>query len=179
MSSKAARLSIALIGILLLGLLFLPGESIRASAAQPQGGNASLTCLSCHEDLYYLHDTGKWYCITEHADRCTNCHEGQEPALNKEEAHKGMVLHPQKDNGAKCQECHPQDAEARLATFASLGGYKMITETVSYAPAVSVETGFAETAETSHLSETWPWVLGGIFAFGFWLILVLLSPTKP
>jgi hypothetical protein len=179
MLNKAARLSIALIGILLIGLLFLPNESIRASAAQPQGGHASFTCLSCHEDLYYLHDTGKWYCITEHADRCTNCHDGQEPAPNKEEAHKGMVLHPQKDNGAKCQECHQQDAEARLAQFASLGGFKTIHETVSYVPAVSVETGLAEPAGTSRLVEALPWAIGGIFVFGFWLILVLLSPMKP
>jgi hypothetical protein len=109
--------------------------------------------LSCHEDLYYLHDTGKWYCITEHADRCTNCHDGQEPAPNQE--------------------------EARLAQFASLGGFKTIHETVSYVPAVSVETGLAEPAGTSRLVEALPWAIGGIFVFGFWLILVLLSPMKP
>lgn len=167
---------------LLLAALFTAALAIRpvqVSAAQTTVEPAANSCLTCHEDLYYLHDTGKWYCITEHKDRCVNCHEGDPATLNKDASHLGLIAHPQQNNGEKCLQCHPQDSQERLATFAQLGGYKTMPETQVYTPSIAAKAGFPQVTEANPLSEKLPWVIGGVFFFGFWLILVLFSPLKP
>jgi hypothetical protein len=162
--------------LFLFVLLTLPVGASAAASRDP----ITNSCLSCHEDLYYLHDSGKYYCITEHKDRCVNCHEGNANVMKKDESHTGLIAHPQKDEGAKCQQCHPDDTQARLATFASLGGYKPVMDAVAYTPSNIVETGFPETAEESNaLSENLPVVALGILLFGLWLVLVFVSPQKP
>jgi hypothetical protein len=161
--------------LFLLAVLILP----RGASAAPSMDPKSNSCFSCHEDLYYLHDLGKYYCITEHKDRCVNCHEGDANVMKKDESHTGLITHPQKDNGAKCQQCHPEDTQARLTTFASLGGYKPVMEAVSYTPSNTIESGFPETTESNTLSENLPVVALGILLFGLWLVLVFVSPQKP
>lgn len=151
---------------------------VQGSAPLPDKPVAN-SCLTCHEDLYYLHDTGKWYCITEHKDHCTDCHEGDPATLNKDASHLGLVAHPQKNNGEKCQECHPQDSTAHLAKFKSLGGYKDISAAVAYEPAQPVVLGAPEVEETSNVLDHLPWAIGGVIVFAFWLFLVLHSPLKP
>lgn len=150
----------------------------QASAART-GDPVSNSCLTCHEDLYYLHDTGKWYCITEHQDRCVNCHAGNAATLNKDESHRGLVAHPQRNSGEKCLECHPQDSQAHLDKFASVAGVSAVVEAAPYQPVAEVALGAPHVAEPNRLAGGLPWAVGGIFAFGLWLALVLLSPTKP
>jgi hypothetical protein len=150
----------------------------QASAAQA-GDPVSNSCLSCHEDLYYLYDTGKWYCITEHRDRCVNCHDGNAATTNKEESHQGLIFHPQRNNGEKCLECHPQDSQTRLTRFASVAGFGEVVESAPRQPVEQVALGAPHTDESNRLVEGLPWAVGGIVAFGLWLALVLLSPTKP
>jgi len=160
--------------VVLLAILSMPAG---VSAAQPTSVTSN-SCLTCHEDLYYLHDTGKYYCITEHKDRCVNCHEGNAAVMKKDESHLGLIAHPQKDGGAKCQECHAEDVQARLAIFATLGGYKAVVEAEPYTPSNTAVAGFPEVSEP-HVVEKLPWVAGAILLFGFWLALVFLSPQKP
>src|SRR5437763_1657371 len=113
-TQKVTRWFFALTLILIVGmLLILP---VQVSAARPAGASEN-SCLTCHEDLYYLHDSGKLYCLTDHTDRCTNCHEGNSVVMKKEESHLGLIAHPQESNGAKCQECHTaQEVQTRLVT---------------------------------------------------------------
>jgi nitrate/TMAO reductase-like tetraheme cytochrome c subunit len=147
-----------------------------ASAAQtiPPSTNS---CLTCHEDLYYLHDTGKLYCLTEHTDRCVNCHEGNASVMNKDESHLGLIVHPQDNNGAKCQECHtPQDAQVRLVTFEANGGFADVIKAEAYIPSAEVEPGFPEVSPTI---VNWKWAAGAFIFFGLWLVLVFFSPLKP
>jgi hypothetical protein len=181
MFTKTYHWCLASMAVLLVGILVLagyPGHALALQASfQAQSNNSS--CLTCHEDLYYLHDTGKSYCITVHKDRCVNCHEGNPVVLNKVQSHLGLIAHPQKNNGEKCQECHAQDAQAHLATFASMGGYKPVVEAVSYAPSRAALVGFPEMLEPNQLAEKLPWVLGAVILFGLWLALVFLSPQKP
>ena len=66
---------VALATTLLVVLSLLLSLPTQVSAA-PVADLSSNSCLTCHEDLYYLHDMGKAYCLTEHADRCVNCHQG-------------------------------------------------------------------------------------------------------
>ena len=177
MYPKLNRWIFVLMAILLVAAPALwPAPASAAQTATPPTNS----CLTCHADLYYLHDTGKWYCIAEHKDRCVNCHEGDATVLSKNESHQGLILHPQRNNGEKCLECHPQDSNAHLAKFVSLGGYKALTETKPYIPPVKeVTTIPASSSGTEPFVENWPWAIGGIFAFGLWLALVLFSPLKP
>jgi hypothetical protein len=180
MSSKTKRWIFVLSTFLfVVGLLAILNVPVSASAVQVTGVTSN-SCFTCHEDLYYLHDTGKYYCITDHKDRCMNCHEGNASVLNKDQSHLGLVVHPQGNDGAKCQECHADDAQARIDTFASeSGGFATVIKAETYAPSKEVVSGFPSMQEESRFVKSWGWVVGGIFLFGFWLALVLLSPQKP
>lgn len=161
--------------VLLFVMLSLPAQ---VSAAQ-KSELVPNSCFTCHEDLYYLQDMGKYYCIAEHKDRCINCHEGNAAVMVKEEAHVALIAYPQKDNGAKCQECHEQDSEARLAKFSSLGGFNEVLEASAYIPSQEIRSGFPEMTEINPLLEKWPWLAGALVLFSLWLVLVFISPQKP
>lgn len=63
-------------------------------SAQVAGSSSDNSCLTCHEDLYYTHDTGKMYCLTAHTDHCAGCHDGNPTSMKKEESHLGLLPHP-------------------------------------------------------------------------------------
>ena len=178
MSTKTIRRMIVVFAVLLVITLAVLSLPVNASAA-PKWDTRSNSCLTCHEDLYYLHDTGKYYCITEHKDRCVNCHEGNATVMNKDQAHVGLTAHPQENEGAKCQECHAGETQIRLDTFAVLGGYSTVVKADAYVPSTTVEGGFPDTPEENPIAKTWPFWVGGILIFGLWLALVLTSPVKP
>ena len=162
--------------VILLGLLSLP---IRVSAAQTTQPVTN-SCLTCHENQYYLYDSGKLYCLTDHTDRCTNCHEGNATVLKQEEAHLGLVIHPQEDNGKKWQECHTaQVTKERLAIFASEGGFNTVIKAEEYTPPSKLANDFPDLQNVDPLLEKIPWFAGAFVFFGFWLMLVLFSPLKP
>jgi cytochrome c553 len=161
---------------LFLVLFVMMSLPVRASAWQAAEPVSSNSCLTCHEDQYYLQDLGKYYCITEHKDRCVNCHEGNATVMNKDLSHQGLVAYPQKDNGAKCEECHAQDVEARLAKFASLGGYGEVVEVSVYTPHDVANKAFPE---SNPAVEKTPWSVGAFIFFGLWLVLIFFSPLKP
>jgi hypothetical protein len=162
--------------IVLFGMLSLP---VQVSAAQLTDATPN-SCLTCHEDLYYLHDTGKLYCLTDHTDRCVNCHEGNAAVMKKEESHLGLIVHPQENNGEKCLECHTQqDAQTRLATFESKGGFDTVIKADVYTSPVEVAAGFPDVLETDSFVDKLPWLAGALVLFGLWLILFFFSPQKP
>lgn len=138
------------------------------------------SCLSCHEDLYYLYDTGSLYCLTSHTDRCAGCHQGNPVILIKEDAHAGLLAHPQGNQGAKCRECHTaQETQKRISEFTSKsGGFDTVINSPAYTPSVETSTDFPRVAEAIPLVENWPWLLGEVVFFGLWLYLVLISPLK-
>ena len=178
MLTKTNRWIFVLSAFLFVVLLAVLSAPINAYAAPVTSATVN-SCFTCHEDLYYLHDTGKYYCITEHKDRCVNCHEGNANVMNKDESHFGLLAHPQKNDGAKCQQCHVGDTQERLATFASLGGYKTVIEAKAYIPSAEVKSGFPEVPEENQLVENWAWLAGSIALFWLWLALVRFSPQKP
>lgn len=179
MSAKTARWMFALLATLFLVLLAVMSMPEGASAAPSTDEVSNNSCLSCHENQYYLHDTGCWYCLTAHKDRCAGCHEGNPATFKAEDAHLGMILHPQENNGKKCLDCHTaEDAHMRLVEFESIKGFDAVIRPVSYVPAETAAVGFPEIAEPSPLKNL-PWMVGGIALFGFWLTLVLTSPQKP
>jgi len=179
MSTITSRLIFVFLAPLFLVAFTILSLSDQESAAPVLEANSN-SCLSCHEDLYYLHDMGKYYCITEHKDRCAGCHEGNAAALKKEESHMGLIAHPQDNNGAKCQECHmPQDAGARLAEFASIGGFGTVIKANAYIPSDRFTSGYPKVPEANPLQENLPWVAGALVLFSLWLLLVHFSPLEP
>jgi hypothetical protein len=101
--------------------------------------------------------------------------------MDKDQAHFELVPHPQENEGAKCQECHVDDTQTRLATFASLsGGYKSVIEPVVYTPKAEEEAdGFPAAPAENQFIKNWIWLVGAIALFGLWLALIFLSPQKP
>jgi len=136
-------------------LLFLVGTFVTlslfsfpsmAQARLPLQVNDGSQCVTCHEDLYYLHDTGKAYCLKDAPMACVDCHGGNPAALTKEAAHFNRAAHPViNDDDKKCYECHPVEAEARLDEFRHTAGLSEIKLAATCEPAsLPVTAGFPE-----------------------------------
>ena len=165
MSAKAfARISVlAAVPMLVLSLMVLP---VQAESVL----DAESACLSCHEDLYYLHDTGKWYCIAEAGTRCIDCHGGDPDAIREEAAHIGLIVHPVLNGDtSKCQHCHPDDYAAHVGEFARIAGIsEPIYVSIAYAPAYPVSSRPAPVEERE--SALYPWMLTGSLILIFLLV---------
>jgi hypothetical protein len=179
MLTKTIRWIFALIVTLFVVLFVMLSRPVQVSAAHVKDSTPN-SCLTCHENLYYLYDTGKLYCLTDHTDRCINCHEGNAMVVKKEESHMGLISHPQENNGKKCLECHTQqDAQTRLVTFESEGGFDAVIKADAYTPSVAVAAGFPNGSEVNSFVEKLPWLAGAFVFFGLWLVLFFFSPQKP
>lgn len=116
--------------LILLMTLSMPGT---AYADGPTTDNSK--CISCHEDLYYLHDTGNWFCLAESPMACVDCHGGDPNTLVKDEAHTNRVQHPVvNDDVSKCQECHPAQCDERVEIFDQNAGINNVLVAVPYTP---------------------------------------------
>ncbi|RPH58631.1 MAG: hypothetical protein EHM81_09660, partial [Chloroflexi bacterium] len=94
---------IAVFAALIMTLFISPAQ---AQARIPLQSNDGSRCVTCHEDLYYLHDTGKAYCLKDAPMACVDCHGGDPTALTKESAHFNRAAHPViNDDDKKCYEC--------------------------------------------------------------------------
>ena len=118
-------LLIALIGI---AILIIPSDGPISSYAAESTPLASYgTCIKCHENLYFLHDTGKWFCIRESPMQCVDCHGGNPYAINQEEAHANRKAHPIiNEDVSKCQECHPAECDERVEKFDRTAGISSV-----------------------------------------------------
>jgi cytochrome c553 len=148
---KKSILSIALIAAILLvaaGLL-IQTKPAQASAEKLAASDTS-SCLSCHENRYFQHDTGNLYCLTEAAARCVDCHAGNPEAFEEKAAHAGLVAYPILNGDiSRCENCHEQDAQAHVDTFAALAGY---SQNVFVAEQVQPSVVVAQAEETSRVT---------------------------
>lgn len=166
--------TIAILALVIWGI----AQPAEVHAAQTDFQETDNSCLTCHEDLYQLHDTGCWYCMTDaHKDRCVDCHEGNPTTAKEEAAHLGLLNHPQENNGEKCLECHsPEEKEVMLATFeSSSGGFDTAIKMQPYTPARPAKTDFPSVPEQNPIVENAGLVVVGFVLFGLWLKLVLQS----
>jgi hypothetical protein len=115
-------------------ILIIPsGGLISAFAAESTPLANYGTCIKCHDDLYFLHDTGKWFCIRESPMQCVDCHSGNPYAINEEDAHANRKAHPiLNEDVSKCQECHPTECDERVAMFARVAGISDVMVAVPY-----------------------------------------------
>jgi hypothetical protein len=100
--------SIAGFALLVLPLFLATPAYAQSPAQDVDNGN----CIKCHEDLYFLHDTGNWFCIRESPMPCVACHGGDPTATTQESAHYDRSAHPVvNEDISKCQECHEDEDE--------------------------------------------------------------------
>lgn len=110
----------------------------------PDHGN----CITCHENLYFLHDTGNWYCLKESPMSCVNCHGGDSLAMTQELAHADRAAHPViNEDISKCQQCHPEECSERLGIFDRTAGIDEVMVAMPYTPRVSVVSASSAPAE--------------------------------
>ena len=62
------HLFVMLFGFASLTLSLFAATSAHAGSLGQAVDNG--TCINCHEDLYFLHDTGNWFCIRESPMPC-------------------------------------------------------------------------------------------------------------
>lgn len=121
----------------LLVLLLATPQSVHGDEPQPKATQG--TCVSCHTDLYFLHDTGKWFCLRESPMSCADCHEGDPTSLVKQDAHADRSAHPVfNGDSQKCLECHPAQQVERVQIFRKVAGVKPVIVHAEYVPPASV-----------------------------------------
>jgi hypothetical protein len=130
-----------LIGLMVVAFLIFPsGEPSLAHAQEVTPAADHGTCIKCHENLYFLHDTGNWFCIRESPMRCVDCHGGDPSSLKQEEAHVNRKAHPIiNEDVSKCQECHPAECNERVELFDQTAGISQVLVAAPYTPAYSTE----------------------------------------
>lgn len=132
--NKLRNIQLTLVGVSVVFFLLVVGVT-QVQAQQPTPSADHGTCIKCHEDLYFLHDTGNWFCIRESPMRCVDCHGGNPASLHKEEAHADRKAHPIiNEDVSKCQECHPERCNERVATFDQAAGISKVLVAVPLQP---------------------------------------------
>jgi hypothetical protein len=117
-------LALALAGAITLVLGLSPAMAT-ATPPPPEG------CVGCHENLYQLHDTGKWFCLCAQEMSCSCCHGGDPQATTAEAAHAGMVAIPLDEQPTTCVGCHSEDSDQRIAAFVARAGVRQFHPTVA------------------------------------------------
>jgi hypothetical protein len=103
--------------VLALGFWLLPGQPVEA-----QCGSQASSCKNCHEvqaQLPVNTDGTGWHESHAFGDFCYICHAGNQQAMDKNEAHAGMVP-PLQDVEASCQMCHAADLTERAQVYAAI-----------------------------------------------------------
>jgi len=128
---------ISLVCVITLMVIVLMGAmDFSMAAAQSEVPAPESTCATCHENLYVLHDTGKWYCSCKRRADCTVCHAGQVDTFDEDLAHQGLIVHPIQDNPAACQSCHGDDYPAYIQRFCQIAGVSQPSKPgTTFAPA--------------------------------------------
>ena len=173
-------------------LLFVAASIAIVASASPAAAQTPTlekddSCIACHEDLYVLHDTGKWFCLCEVRARCTDCHGGVVGELDEQAAHLGMIANPITGDPDRCHSCHPADYEARLSKFAARGGLSSTPCPIEPAPVPiaappetpSPDAGLAvwQTAILAILGVAFAGLAW--FAYRCWKADCLRKPTQP
>jgi hypothetical protein len=144
--------------------------------AQIHTPQAEPKCISCHEDLYFLHDTGKLFCLNEETPmNCVGCHDGDPTAISKEAAHADRAAHPIiNENASKCSECHPEQSSERVEIFAREAGISLVMVSQPYKPAyIAAEAQSIPVTGNAPNSKWIPAVAGVLFIVIAGLVLVV------
>jgi hypothetical protein len=118
MSRARTLIAASLAGLIAALLCLAPAAQAQDAPPTPEAA----ACLACHENLYYLHDTGKWHCLCAATPTCVHCHAGQPGALDPDQAHAGLVANPLQNDAAICRQCHCDDCQEKVDRFLAIAG---------------------------------------------------------
>lgn len=148
--------------------------------AQDDSPSRDSACKGCHEDRYYLYDTGRWYCLCGKQRNCIDCHKGNDDTWIVDEAHDGLVVNPILESPDICQDCHPDDVQEYIDKFSAVAGIdpNAIPDPTPtpYIPVALVSGKSPSTAVLEREARGWGWIaalgllgaaLAGVFVFGF------------
>ncbi len=114
------------------GIMIVVVSGIALAITQPakaQCGSQASSCKNCHEvqGKDPVNSDGKpWHQSHAFGDFCYICHGGNQQATDENAAHAGMV-DPLSDVKASCQQCHPNDLQARADVYAKILGVQVGT----------------------------------------------------
>lgn len=151
-----------------------------AQADSPQRTPDSGNCIKCHENLYYLNDTGKYFCLKESPMTCVDCHSGNPLATTQEEAHTLREAHPViNEDITKCQECHPEKCTERVQIFKDVAGISPVMVSAAFIPAVVIAgPSGAPVADHDQPSTIIPWQEVLVFAALVVFVLIVVYITR-
>ncbi|MBI5567310.1 MAG: hypothetical protein HY870_20595 [Chloroflexi bacterium] len=167
MSARFSPLKGLAVMTLMVGLAFTTVPEY-ADSAPAMDVNGDSTCLSCHENLYYLYDTGKWFCVAKAPMRCANCHGGDPTAIDQAAAHLTRTAHPIINGDTTiCQQCHTENCTEHVQQFDRIAG---ISQDIRVATSIRPVSTVAQPAIRPPASELNPivllWSLGGVALSG-------------
>ena len=140
-----------ILAIVLTGLALVSTQPVRACSAQgpsAQCGSQASSCKNCHETQARKpvnKDGTGWHQSHAFGDFCAICHGGNQQTVDETAAHTGMVA-PLSDIKAACQQCHPNDLQARAQVYAKALNVKLdsvAAATPTTAAAAATNTGAA------------------------------------
>ncbi len=139
-----------LIGLMVIAFLIFPGGELSSAHAQEVTPAADHgTCIKCHENLYFLHDTGNWFCLRESPMSCVDCHGGDTEATTEDLAHINRAAHPViNEDVSKCQQCHPEECNERVELFDQTAGISQVLVAAPYTPVRSTEDNASVSVDT-------------------------------
>lgn len=118
-------LAIVLVGFALV--IPQPAKACSEQGLKAQCGSQASSCKNCHEvqakDPVNNDGTG-WHQSHAFGDFCVICHGGNQQATDQDAAHTAMVA-PLADIQTSCQQCHPNDLQARAKVYASTLGVEI------------------------------------------------------
>ena len=173
-SKLTRRVPVHAIIVFLILVTLLIATPVQAQESTPPSGSS---CLVCHDNLYYLYDTGKWFCQCETQMTCTCCHGGNPESMTEDEAHHGMVLYPTRNDSSACQQCHPDDYKARVERFSEIAGvsqiHSMSPNPTSSLPAAT-EINSSLFLSDNHTRSLEPWRITGLIAVSIAFIVLII-----
>jgi hypothetical protein len=122
---KSSRwLAFSIIALMVGVALWLTPAAVSAQdgGVPESSGCSSLSessCCACHAQTHPVLMASEWHAIHARQDCCWNCHGGNDQAMDKDQAHVGMMPNPLDDIYLSCHPCHPDDYQRRADRFAA------------------------------------------------------------
>lgn len=175
------NLFLLLVAVTFAAVGFLSLKENDQAFAQEAVSPKEPSCIGCHEDQYTLYDNGKWYCLRKSPVSCTECHGGRTDTVVQDMAHEGLIANPLVDNAAVCQDCHPNDYQARVQKFASIAGVSSTPRPyATYTPSALISYPVENAGGTRQLRALPPgaWQVAGISLLGIAFLVIFLFACR-
>lgn len=141
------------------GILLVLVSAIALITTQPakaQCGSQASSCKNCHEvqgQKPVNSDGTQWHQSHAFGDFCYICHGGNQQATDETAAHTAMVS-PLSDVKASCQQCHPNDLDARAKVYADILGVQIGTTSATPTALAATQAPFNSNTSPQPQPET-------------------------